>query len=247
MNRNEFMRELEYLLQDIPEEEKEEALAYYRDYLEEAGDEHEQEAIREFGSPERVAAIIRSDLSGNLEDGGEFTESGYQDERFRDPNYQVAKRRELPETSAWESHETTGKQDRKPARGGSLSGNLLKWGGILILCMIFLPLAFGLGGSLIAAVSGVLVAAVAILVLIGVLTAAACIGAVAILVVGFGLVFAQPVGGMTVLGIGVLVLGMALIGLAVSVWVYGTVIPACIRGILNGLNRLFHRERGRRA
>ena len=89
MNREEFMKELEYLLSDIPDEDKAEAIGYYRDYLEEAGDENEEVAIKEFGSPERIAAIIRSDLSGHLEDGGEFTEKGYQDERFRDPNYQV--------------------------------------------------------------------------------------------------------------------------------------------------------------
>ena len=47
MRRAEFMKELEYLLQDIPDEEKEEALAYYRDYLEEAGDENEEQVIRE--------------------------------------------------------------------------------------------------------------------------------------------------------------------------------------------------------
>ena len=96
MNREEFMKELEYLLSDIPDEDKAEAIGYYRDYLEEAGDENEEAAIKEFGSPERIAAIIRSDLSGHLEDGGEFTEKGYQDERFRDPNYQVAKRYDLP-------------------------------------------------------------------------------------------------------------------------------------------------------
>ena len=102
MNRTEFMSELEYLLQDIPEEEKAEALAYYRDYLEDAGDENEEQVIREFGSPERVAAIIRSDLSGSLEDGGEFTEAGYQDERFRDPNYQMVQHRHLPDVSGTE-------------------------------------------------------------------------------------------------------------------------------------------------
>ena len=91
MNREEFMKELEYLLMDIPEEDKQDAVAYYRDYLEDAGDEHEQEVIQEFGSPERVAAIIRADLGGSLEGGGEFTETGYQDERFREPGYQVAK------------------------------------------------------------------------------------------------------------------------------------------------------------
>ena len=36
MSRNEFMERLEYLLSDIPEEEKADALDYYRDYLEEA-------------------------------------------------------------------------------------------------------------------------------------------------------------------------------------------------------------------
>ena len=41
MKKEEFMRELEYLLQDIPEEEKEDAIAYYRDYLEEAGADKE--------------------------------------------------------------------------------------------------------------------------------------------------------------------------------------------------------------
>ena len=52
MNRREFIRELEYLLQDIPEEEKADAIAYYRDYLEDAGEEQEEDVIREFGSPE---------------------------------------------------------------------------------------------------------------------------------------------------------------------------------------------------
>ncbi len=92
MNRNEFMERLEYLLSDIPQEEKADAIAYYRDYLEEAGDDAGK-AIQDFGSPERIAAMIRSELAGNLEDGGEFTERGYEDERFRDPSYQVAKRR----------------------------------------------------------------------------------------------------------------------------------------------------------
>lgn len=87
MNRAEFIRELEYLLQDLPEADREDAIAYYRDYLEEAGEEGEAQVLQEFGSPERVAAIIRSDLNGGLENGGEFTESGYQDERFRDPNF----------------------------------------------------------------------------------------------------------------------------------------------------------------
>ena len=86
MTRDGFMKELAYLLQDIQDEDKEDALQYYMDYFDEAGPEREDEVIRELGSPERIAAIIRSDIAGHLENGGEFTESGYQDERFRDPN-----------------------------------------------------------------------------------------------------------------------------------------------------------------
>lgn len=97
MKKEEFFNQLEYLLQDIPDEEKQDALDYYRDYLAEAGSENEEQAISDFGSPERVAAIIRADLAGNLKEGGSFTERGYEDERFRDPNYQVVKRLDLPD------------------------------------------------------------------------------------------------------------------------------------------------------
>ena len=89
MNRETFLRELEYLLQDMGEEERADALAYYRDYLDEAGPENEEKVIREFGSPERVAAMIRAGEKGGMEDGGEFTETGYGDERFKDPGYEV--------------------------------------------------------------------------------------------------------------------------------------------------------------
>ena len=113
MRREEFMRELEYLLQDIPDEEKEDAVAYYRDYLEEAGPENEEAVIRDFGSPERIAAMIRCDINGTLEEGGSFTDQGYEDERFRDPNYQIVKRMDLPE----ENGEDTG--GRQAGTGGA--------------------------------------------------------------------------------------------------------------------------------
>lgn len=64
MNRQEFMRRLEQLLEGIPEEEKREAIAYYTSYFEDAGEENEEKIIRELESPEKVAATIRADFSG---------------------------------------------------------------------------------------------------------------------------------------------------------------------------------------
>ena len=255
MRRAEFMKELEYLLQDIPDEEKEEALAYYRDYLEDAGDENEEQVIREFGSPERVAAIIRSDLDGNLENGGEFTESGYQDERFREPNYQVAKRMDLPEKSAWQQEGTHWQEgsSRQENRGYSENWKqqdfrdrmwlkrLLKVGLLLVILGVLAPILLGAGGT----VLGILLAAALLLagavVLIGVLTVTACLGAVALLVWGAGLMFTEPGTGMMVLGAGVGALGLGLIGIVLSVLIYGKFLPWCIRGLVNGISSLIHR------
>lgn len=248
MNRIEFMSELEYLLQDIPEEEKAEALAYYRDYLEDAGDENEEQVIREFGSPERVAAIIRSDLSGSLEAGGEFTEAGYQDERFKDPNYQVVQHRHLPDVSEESgSNESrtngSGKRTKRNPADDTIAMRFLKVGLLLAAIVIASPIVLGLSGGALGIAAGILALLVVAIVLVGVLTITACIVAVSLLVVGFGLIFTQPWGGMLVLGLGTLALGLACIGIALSVLVYGTFIPFCIRSIVNAISSLFHRER----
>ena len=49
MNRKEFMERLEVLLAVIPEEERQEALKFYTDYFEDAGEENEAQVIRELG------------------------------------------------------------------------------------------------------------------------------------------------------------------------------------------------------
>ena len=55
MNKDQYLRKLEYLLSDLPEEERREAMEYYVEYFEEAGPEREAEVMRELGTPETVA------------------------------------------------------------------------------------------------------------------------------------------------------------------------------------------------
>ena len=50
MNRIEFMEELSGLLQDIPEEDRMDALNYYNDYFDDAGAENEKNVIDELES-----------------------------------------------------------------------------------------------------------------------------------------------------------------------------------------------------
>ena len=70
MNRVEFMETLSRLLQDIPEEDRIDALKYYNDYFDDAGSENEQNVIEELESPEKVAMKIKADRE-DTEDGKE--------------------------------------------------------------------------------------------------------------------------------------------------------------------------------
>ncbi len=76
MNRAEFMRRLTELLGDVAPTEREEAIQYYNDYFDDAGEENESGVIASLGTPEELARTIKAGLSdgGN---SGEFTESGF--------------------------------------------------------------------------------------------------------------------------------------------------------------------------
>ncbi len=270
MNKEEFMRELEYLLQDIPEEDKKDAIAYYQDYLEEAGEENEAEVIREFGSPERVAAIIRADLKGNLDQGGEFTESGYQDERFRDPRYQVIQRKDLPETLNGEEWQRASGQDfdggnkagascqrDKEGASGARKGGFLSKGSmgsmivkvilIIALFCVVSPVLLGIGGGAAGIAVGAIALFLGVLLLVGVLTVAAWIGAAALFVVGVILLVTNLWSGVMVIGFGVLAFGLAFLGTAISLLLYGKLLPYCFCSMINWLNGLLHRGRGQKA
>lgn len=264
MNRAEFIRELEYLLQDIPEEERDDAIAYYRDYLEEAGDEMEEQALREFGSPERVAAIIRSDLNGSFEDGGAFTEAGYQDERFREPNYGLAPRSELPEVVESDGMEAGGAFGEGTAQSGygdakaaakrkrrqdlenrSIFKRILRAGLILILIGVAVPLTFGVGGTMLELLTTLFLLAVSSVLLVGVLTVAASVGGVGLLVFSVIMLAGSPPIGLVLLGMAVVILGMACIGVSLSLLIYGKWLPDGLRWCVNRISAVLHRERRR--
>ena len=62
MNKEEFLKRLEELLSDISEEERADALAFYRSYFEDAGIGNEASILEELESPEKVAEVIKKDL-----------------------------------------------------------------------------------------------------------------------------------------------------------------------------------------
>lgn len=251
MRKEEFFKQLEYLLQDIPDADKEEALNYYRDYLDEAGSENEEQVLDEFGSPERVAAIIRADVTGNLKDGGSFTEKGYEDERFRDPNYQMAKRLDLPderefskereneyEEGTYRECYTENRQEtyHKPS-GKRWGGSVSKWIVGIILLLIASPFLIGAGGALL----GALTLAAAVILGVVVLTAAAFICSVIIAGLGIGFLFAAPLDSLFLFGIAVCGVGCGLLGAACMAGIFGMFLPYCLKGIWKGIRALIRK------
>lgn len=240
------MRDLEYLLSDIPDEEKAEAMGYYRDYLEEAGPENEENVIREFESPERIAAIIRSDISGNLKDGGEFTETGYRDERFKDPNYQMAKRYDLPEVSEERTYQDE-ENDRKHTRrrramDGNRTAKTILW---IILIIAASPMLLGIGGGLAGLAGGFMGILAAAVIGVGAVTFALLAAGICMVLAGIVSMVIHPLSGALVLGLGILFLGLGMIALAVSGAFYGRFLPFLFRSCVNALSRLFHGRRSR--
>ena len=87
-----------------------------------------------------------------------------------------------------------------------------------------------------------------LIVCIGVLTVMSYISAVSLLIMGVGMLFVRPAGGVLLLGGALLALGCALIGSALSILVYGRFLPWCIRSGVDFLSQLLYgTERSGRA
>ena len=63
MNKETFLIQLEKMLYDIPKEERDEAMDYYRSYFDDAGVENEALVIEELESPQAIAASIKEGLN----------------------------------------------------------------------------------------------------------------------------------------------------------------------------------------
>jgi len=63
MTMNEYIEELKFHLRKLPNDDREDAIAYYFEYLAETGPDGEAEAIERLGTPAQLAAGIRADAA----------------------------------------------------------------------------------------------------------------------------------------------------------------------------------------
>lgn len=260
MNKVEFMRQLESLLQNISEQERSEALHYYDDYFDDAGPENEQAVLEALGNPARVAENIRRDLYGagygdgyvarKPVTGRELTEYGAaaEEDRKQEEIRQntTAQQTVYASTSAatdtWQGGAQTNPVWENTGRGGQSGSRkadkepMPTWLIVLIviLCIFCLPLGGGVLGIGVGALGVILgLAAAWFVMILGFGIAALVCVIVGVVLSGIGMVGMgiHPLAGLGVIGGGLITIGVGVLFMMLTVAMAGWVTPAIFRGI----------------
>lgn len=253
MDRAQFMKQLEKLLSDISEAERQEALAYYESYFDEAGPENEASVIRELGSPGKVAAIIKADLDESNEEYAQYTENGYEDLRDRGESYMPEVRGAAQESgngrstdyeSYYQEKDNTGKSRRTrdgyhPREKGTNSKFILLLIALVFLSPFIITAASGVFSVLLVVVLlpflAIFVSAVVAFALI--VAACACIGG------GIGLLFTNVAVGLLVMGIGGISMAVGLLFCILTGWLGSTIFPWILRKVTDFFQKIVYRNK----
>ena len=205
MNAYEYLQALRAALAVLPDDEIDSAMRYYEDYFLDAGDENAAQVIEELGPPEQVAQAILNEYTG------------------------VARRR--PERFDEEKAQTVdgvplGRDGKPLTRKKGINPWMLAC--IVLLALIFGPVAITVIGAIILAVVGLIVGVAACVVAV---PAATLIGGGALVLFSF-LLWATPASALATLGAGLVVgaVGLLLVLLVIKLCIL--FVPPIIRGLV---------------
>lgn len=232
MNRQEFMKRLEELLTDISQEEREEAIAFYTGYFEDAGVENEEKVIQELEYPEKLAASIKAGLKG---DEGIYTESGYQQ---TEPDHALPAQRMHTEYEYQSGNTETGKNSAK-TRNTGLTIVL-----IVLIAIVTSPIWVGLLSAVFGVLMGIFGIMIGAIAGLAGLTCAGVIGGFGLVGAGIGaLITGNLAAGMFVAGLGALFLAVGLLCMILLVLLCGRFLPWLVRGMISLFQKIFHKRK----
>lgn len=219
MNRVDFMKQLESLLQNISPAEREEALQYYNDYFNDAGAENEQDVIEALGNPAKVAENIKRDLYG----------SGYGDNSYQ--------RAPMGDKAIVEYRQST---EQKQKEENKMSTGLIVL--IVVLCVLASPLLLGVGSGALGVLFGVIATWFSLILVFGIVAVVLLVAMIALAVVGIMCAFHSPIVGIGVLGGGLICGALGILFLMLTVTMAGIATPAICRGIVTLCRKLFGKK-----
>ncbi len=203
MNRTEFLSQLAAQLSDISPDEREEALSYYREYIEDAGLENEEAILNELGSPQKVAADIKKDI---------YHRTVYSDEAS--PNA-VATRTEVFNQN--ENH-----NNRKDSNKSNLVLILVL---AVILCPFWIPLVIAVVSVIFSVIVTILSAGLGI----GVAGIALLIVGVVLFALGIYNLFLSPFVGTLLIGISLIIFALGIFFTLFTGWICFKAFPWIIK------------------
>ena len=211
MNRWEFMKELDNLLADIPEEEGKEALNYYNDYFDDAGVENTADVIAKLGSPSEVAAQIRAEFATGLQPVTE-KQNGEQKEESTDTFHEIPK-----------------EETKQPEEKKKMSTGMIVL--IVILCILASPMLAGIGASLFGIFIAIVSVIFSLVVVFGALAVTFIVVGIVLFIGGMAACLAAPMGAVTAMGLGLVFAALGILFLILTVLIAGGLIPLICKGI----------------
>lgn len=273
MDRAEFLNRLEARLLDVPQAEREEALQYYEDYLNDAGDAGDFDILQELGTPEEVADSIRSglgqDSSGvgersygsqssrsgqageNRQDSsrsGQAGDSGYFSENgYVDREPQKEELQRVKQPAHGDRSDADWQSTDSYADGDSSAARRKQppvW--LWILLIVFAaPVVLPIAfGLLVAAISVLFALFITGIALL--VCGIVCAGAgIWALIQAFTQIAAWPAAAMIGIGISLAAIGIGVLLTLLMGWLIGKVVPTGVRALCNCLHRIVTRKGGR--
>lgn len=225
MNRAEFMRELTGLLQNVPESERIEALKYYDEYFNDAGEENEGQVIDELESPQRVAEKIKDGLRADMDSRDPLQTGSSQTWQsggaYRNgTSYQGST--VYQNNTFYQGNGTAVPEQKFPA-----------WAIVLIVlaCIVGSPAILASAGTLLGAVISVFFGFFGLIIGFGAAGIGLIVAGICIIVASVMGLFAVPYAGLTLMGIGFLLIALGILFLMLTVWLCGWAAPALFKGI----------------
>lgn len=273
MNRMQFMQRLSKLLEDLPDEERFDALKYYNNYFDDAGEENEDKIIAELGSPEAVAAVIKGEPeSGNMNtdshtyvtgtpdstyhvngsaDSVHYANSEYDAENVHYANSAYGADNAHPANGTYGANDTAHANNTDATKGTEKK----RWStgakaGIVILCVLASPMIIALAGAalgiaiaIVAVAFSIIVAIFAVFVSVSSVGVGCTIGGLGMFGIGIYRCVTNVANGLMIGGIGFVITAVGILACIVAWLAWVKATPAICRWIGRCCKRLFTRRK----
>lgn len=266
MNREQFIAQLARLLQDLPPAERQEAIRYYQEYFDDAGEENEDAVIQELGSPGKVAASIKANLqyggsafgnSDTADMGNTETGSQRKDADAWQQNGRTGNSWEQGTQQGWQNTQGAGRQQqtwqntntqnpyamqtRKPKRG--VGG----WAILIIVLVFASPVILGVGGGALGIFIGLLATVFALWISFFAVAIGMIGGGIAVLIKGIIHAVSSPAAGLVGMGGGLICIALGILCAVFFLWFTFQLCPRVLRATLNFISRIVHKGKEAKA